>query len=379
MGVVHRFHSRAIVGRIRVQSESVTRQTAGVPVIRIADPGELLASMPQMLGFRPEDSVILIGYPDRRRSRVGPVARCDLPADQHVREVADLMVTRIEQSGAAAATIVVVGGELPRRRKSGGGKSGAATLPHAALVRAIRAGLKRRGLERRDSLWTPEIRAKAPWRCYAHDSCGGVLADPASTVAAATAAGVGLVTLGSREELERQFDLDDEDALRRRSELVDQKLRELDGADEEQVTERAARAVRRALEAALAGELSFSDEQFAELAIALCDVRIRDACLATASPPTSARALAAANLWLVLARALPAPERAEAACLAGYAAYQRGEGPSAGMAFDVALAASPAHLLSGLLKRALECGVDPRSLEKLEQADELSLWADGSA
>lgn len=329
--------------------------------------------MPQLLGFRPERSVVLIGYSARGGSAIGPVLRCDLPPRQARREVAELMVTRLRQTGSPAAMIVVIG-------ESGASEgAGELTIPHTSLARMIGRELKRHRIELRESLWTRAIRTGAPWRCYLHRGCRGRLPDPSSTVVAATAAGLGLVTAGSRDELARQFEPDDADVLRVRSELIDANLREVEGKDEPFSTERGVLAMRAALEGSLRGRLSMSDAELADLALALCDVRIRDACLATARPPTSARALAASNLWLALTRALPAPERAEAACLAGYAAYQRGEGPLAGIALETALEANPAHLLSALLRRALEHGMDPRLLRDLGRAEEIRLWATDAA
>lgn len=342
----------------------MSQQTTGVPVVRIADPGELLASIPQLLGFHPEESVVLIGYQSLDDRHVGPVLRCDLPSPPHRREVAAMMVERFRQVGVEAAMAVVIG-KLKRRTRSG--------LPHAVLVRELRRELKKSGIERRDELWTPSIEAGSPWRCYQHLDCNGVLPDPKSTVMAATAARFGLVTVGSRQELARQFQLDPAEQLAERSLLIDDLVDDLEGTRGVPL-DLSVTAVRNALRAMEAGAVQFDDDELADLALALCDSRVRDACLATAWPPMSPRALTASNLWLYLARSLPAPERAEAASLAGYAAYLRGEGPTAGIAFDVALEANPAHVLAKLLKRALECGMDPQVIRQLGDHDEIKLW-----
>src|SRR5690606_20177596 len=115
--------------------------------------------------------------------------------------------------------------------------------------------------------------------------------------------------------------------------------------------EKGAEAIADALRKSAEKEFSLSDEQIAELGIALSDGKIRDACLATASPPNTPLAHQAARLWQCLARALPDPERAEAACLAAFAAYQAGDGTLARIALDVALQANPSHVLAGLLDR----------------------------
>ncbi|WP_034241171.1 DUF4192 family protein, partial [Saccharomonospora iraqiensis] len=42
-------------------------------------PGDLLAATPQLLGFRPTDSVLVIGHRAPTGTRIGAVLRADLP------------------------------------------------------------------------------------------------------------------------------------------------------------------------------------------------------------------------------------------------------------------------------------------------------------
>src|SRR5699024_5856395 len=65
--------------------------------------------------------------------------------------------------------------------------------------------------------------------------------------------------------------------------------------------------VGRALVRLRAGSLQLSDPEIVRIAVALSDVRVRDACLALALPPGSSAALTAENLWIALARATPCP------------------------------------------------------------------------
>jgi hypothetical protein len=111
--------------------------------------------------------------------------------------------------------------------------------------------------------------------------------------------------------------------------------------------------------AAAAGEVALNDSVVAEVASALCDHRVRDACLPWC---TGAGAAAAERLWLALVRATPAPESAEPAALLALTAYLRGDGALAGVALDAALNACPHHSLSGLLRAALDGGLPPELL-----------------
>jgi hypothetical protein len=110
---------------------------------------------------------------------------------------------------------------------------------------------------------------------------------------------------------------------------------------------------------ASAGDLVLGDKLVAEVASALCDHRVRDACLPWC---TGTGAAAAERLWLALVRATPAPERAEPAALLGLTAYLRGDGGLASVALEAALHACPQHSLSGLLRAALDGGLPPELL-----------------
>jgi Domain of unknown function (DUF4192) len=52
--------------------------------ITLRGPDDVVAALPYQLGYHPHDSVVVVSL---RRRRVGLVARCDLPAPQHLEEV----------------------------------------------------------------------------------------------------------------------------------------------------------------------------------------------------------------------------------------------------------------------------------------------------
>jgi hypothetical protein len=102
--------------------------------------------------------------------------------------------------------------------------------------------------------------------------------------------------------------------------------------------------------------------ELAELGIALSGHIVRDALLGFA---IGARAEAAEQLWLALARGLPTPERAEPAALLAFSAYLRGDGSLARIALDAAHASDTDHRLANLLDRALCVGLAPEHLRGL--------------
>jgi len=87
--------------------------------------------------------------------------------------------------------------------------------------------------------------------------------------------------------------------------------------------------VQSAIDAAGAIQPTLSDNDVIRLSRALADHRVRDTCLDFDELPDVA---ATERLWTALARATPAPERAEPACLLAFSAYARGDGVLAGIA-----------------------------------------------
>ncbi|NIH79419.1 DUF4192 domain-containing protein [Amycolatopsis viridis] len=349
-------------------TSTTTTGTDGRIIVRISDPGELVAAVPHLLSFRPGPSVILLNHSRGRERRIIPVIRADLPGEPHERDVVRELVDRLLRHPGAGVTVVIVGSRLGHRARPG-------ELPHRSLTQRLITALDEAGRPVDHALWVPEIRGGAPWTCY-HDDCGaGVLPDDRETVMAATMATRGWVTHDSREELVRQLDPDDPAALDRRQRLLDDAVEALAGTGRSAEEERAGRlaVVRAALGRAVRGDFDLSDDDVVLLAMALSDLKVRDRCLTTAEPPGEPAAIAAERLWLELVRRTPPPERAEAAVLLGYAAYRRGDCVLAGLAFGNALAAHPGHRLAELLQICLHRQLPPDALGRLSRAQEGNL------
>ncbi|GAA5160205.1 MULTISPECIES: DUF4192 domain-containing protein [Amycolatopsis] len=330
-----------------------------LPTITLADPAELIASLPPLLGFRPADSLLLLGLTGAEGRRLRSMVRADLPPEGKEPDAVCAVMDVFGHNGLQAVEIVVVGNHPAQPPPSSG-------PPHRLLVDLLGEAFEELRIPVRHATWTPEIRGGAPWCCYREKDCGGTLPDDLSTVAAATIAMQGGVTYRSREDLLRQLAPDDPEALARRTEMLNAAIDALDpSVPPAALTPGYAKAVRAAIEAVRRGDLSFSDEQLVELAMALCDPYIRDAGLAAARVPHCSRD--AERLWLELVRRIPAPERAEPAVLLAYSAYLRGEGALAGIALDNALEASPGHVLADLLERCRSTSMPPDRLRTLAQ------------
>jgi hypothetical protein len=372
--------------------------------ITLEHPGELLASVPHLLGFHPADSLVVLGLNGSAATDVGVVLRSDLPPPSQARDLAQYLLLPLAQHEATGIVLIVVGG-----------RTEADDLPHRELLARCESILVDGGFPVLHQLWTPDTTGGRRWQCYDDYDCTGVLPDPAGTELATVIADAGLVTYDRREDIVATLEPEPDDVLARRSasldrltdatepgttepdgkpteesstattesaEPTDPELVETTPSDSPSPDDVAADggepaeaesdqsvpstdsdptrakldAVRAAIAAAVATPPTLSDEEVIRLARALSDHRIRDTCLDFDELPDVA---AAERLWTALAKATPAPEGAEPACLLAFSAYARGDGVLAGIALTRAETADPGHRLSSLLRSALTLGLAP--------------------
>ncbi|MEO9222546.1 MAG: DUF4192 domain-containing protein [Mycobacteriaceae bacterium] len=336
-----------------------TSTTPPSSTIRLTEPSALITAIPALLGFVPTRSLVILCLEGAAATRVGLVMRVDLPdplapdVAVHAAIAEQLSIVCARRKTPAVLLVVVED------------RSSAAGLPHRALLDAVGTACEAVGTELLDAHVVERVAGGCTWRSYDHGEQGsGVLGDPQSSMVSAAHVAQGRVIHGDRAELDGLFRRDTETRVARRAELVDAALdsallaRELSGQE----------AVRADLEAVLAAvarvgdnEAMF-DEEIARLGAALCDVVVRDACFGLS---LGDHADDAQYLWLQLCRALPDPQRAEAAVLAGYGSYVRGDGPLAGIALRVALASHPGHRMATLLETALSGGLPPEVVRGL--------------
>lgn len=312
--------------------------------IRLSDPAELIAAVPHLLGFHPHDSVVLLALHGKK---LGLTLRADLVDAEQALLLAEQMLLPMARQRPTGVVLVVIGGELGAEGEP----------PYGALVDIIDGVFCGAGLPVVHAAWAGATAGGAPWRCYDDGLCAGTVADPATTPLAAATVAAGAVTFGNREQLAGLLAAEEPAALQRRALLL-----AAAEADHPMSAELRARRFARLEElhrAAAGGQVALSDSTVAEVASALCDHRVRDACLPWCTGPG---ADGAEQLWLALVRATPAPQRAEPAALLALVAYLRGDGALAGLALDAALQAWPDHSLSGLLRAALEGGLPPEVL-----------------
>jgi hypothetical protein len=330
------------------------------PVLRMRDPGELLAALPFLMGFRPRDSLVLVAFGGGSGRRVGLTQRIDLPAPEHVPQVCASLARNVLTSGGTGAAVLVLGGDA----RAGGAVAYGAGPPLAEVADAAAAALRERGLPTRMRAWAASTEPGAAWACYDECGCHGALPDAGATPLAATAVAAGLMVHADREALAALVARAPTERLARRERMlahaVDGALAEADAAAPESTPSGQA-AVDAALADALAGRLQLDDARVVALALALSDVAIRDSALARCARPG---AEAAEQLWAALARETPDPEAAEPAALLAACALLRGDGALAGIALDRAERAWPGHRLTALLRAAWAGGIRPAQMRE---------------
>lgn len=310
-------------------------------------PGNLIAALPAVLGFVPEDSLVLITV---ERGELGCVMRIDLAGDlfdtiAHMAEVA-------AASGPDSAIAVIVDEDGASCRMCGD--------DHRQLADVLARVLGEQGIELLAVHVVDKVAAGGRW--HSADGChgSGTIEDPMSSPMAVAAVLEGRRLYAGRTELQDVIAVTDPErtaALRSAMECAahDGDLRP--DADARGDVEHALTMA----EAAAHGRF-FADDDLARLGWGLTDPRVRDTLYALAVGRDADRA---EDLWALLARTLPDPWRVEALVLLAFSAYTRGDGPLAGVSLDAALNSDASHRMAGMLDQALQSGMRPEQIREL--------------
>jgi len=339
------------------------------PAIRINQPGELIEAIPYLLGFHPENSLVLIGFAgdDIRDGpgRVQVALRIDLP--NRPVSITDLIpaLAALEHSGVTSVVIAVFTdaecGQSPT------------TDSLRAVADSARVAVRAAGQQVLDVL----VADNQTWRslmCY-DDNCCPPAGNPRTrdrSMAAAAATFAGLVALPHRAALADQI-----------AGLSEQSRHRLDGylsEAEDRITRavlenRWRRTVRMETTAILraaarranptADGSRLAGRQIARFGVALRDIGIRDGIWLAIDEGS----LDASALLYELHTRLPAPYDASPMFLYGWHNWRQGNGTMAGIAAERALASVPGYSAALLLLTAVRSGLDPRTTPALREPE----------
>lgn len=326
-------------------------------MVRLSDAGEIAAGLPQLLGFRPRESVVLVCLGGESGGRVGLTMRADIPPPGHAAALAGGLATGAAADGPAGVLVAIVS-------EAGAGDPGGGDLPHRDLVHELVLALAGRDVPVRDAL----LVGRGRWWSYdcPHACCapgagtllptgvgaleaasvveGQVLAEDRGDLAARIAPAGDPLGIMAAEVLRVGRDC----SARVLQEGWDAVVEESWAAVTEAVAALGSRAAR-----------SPAPGQVARIVWGLRDAVVRDRALGMALGDD---AEPAERLWTECTRRAPAPLDAAPATLLAVSVWLRGEGVLAGIALDRARRSDPGYGLAAQLDQALAACVRPAEL-----------------
>ena len=327
-------------------------------VARLSNPGEILAVLPSLCGFRPDESLVVMSLRGPRK-RLGLTARVDLPPEEGEPALARVLADRMAGDGARA---VVIAAYSEHGRRPG-------------LVDVLRQACDSRGLAVQEALHVQGAR----WTSY---TCSQPCCPDTGTPVPAAPPVLGLVQaeqvasgraqLASRQELVRSLappSLLAAAAAEQRLDQAEQLWRQTRLEQGLAASRRATLEHARVLLDRVGAGAEVTPHDAALLAVGLSDVVARDE-LATLVLTREDELL---SLLVQVARQITPPRDAAVCALLALTAYAKGDGATANVALDRALAGTPDHSLSLLLRQWLDAGLPPKEVRRLTRATQREL------
>ncbi|GAA2495208.1 DUF4192 domain-containing protein [Streptomyces longisporus] len=359
--------------------------------VTLRTPAELADALPYLLGYRPEESIVLVALHDRDgRGRFGGRARLGIPASADdwaavAQQLAHGLVTGSERRGGRPEQMVAYLCQEPAK-----GETGRQVMERLRpLAQKLRVECGQLDVPVIEALCISDGRF---WSyCCGNEACcppeGLPMGLPGTSVLAAAATYAGLQVRGTLRELrarllpwETAAALEQESALDAASMALVPRI--LDGAGREGVAaetlELSAQIMRRlagappvsgTLTADLRDDELLAHDEAATLILGLQDRATRDRAAEWMEGEEAALAL---RLWRALARRCVGPYGEHAAApltLAGWVAWSTGDDLEAREALAMALGADPGYLFARLLHQACNEGLDPESIRRCLRAE----------
>ncbi|WP_020139157.1 DUF4192 family protein [Streptomyces sp. 351MFTsu5.1] len=362
--------------------------------VTLRTPGELADALPYLLGYRPEDSIVLVALHDRDgRGRFGGRARLGIPANTDdwaavARQLAHGLITGSERRGARPEQMVAYLCQEP-----GAGETGKQITERLApLATLLRTECGRLDVPVIEALCISDGRYWS-YCCPSEECCpteGLPMGLPGTSVLAAAATYAGLQVRGTLREVRGRLQpwetaaaLEQEVALDTAGMALIPRM--LDLPSRREVAKETVRLARRVmtrfaeappvsgtLQADLRDDELLGHEEAAQLILGLQDRTTRDRAAEWMEAEEAGPAL---RLWRALARRCVGPYGEHAAApltLAGWVAWSAGDEIEAREALAMALGADPGYLFARLLHQACNEGLDPESIRRCLRAERQS-------
>ncbi|MFG3589279.1 DUF4192 domain-containing protein [Streptomyces sp. NPDC047990] len=367
------------------------RELPGGHRITLRTPAELADALPYLLGYRPEDSIVLAALHDgERRGRFGGRARLGIPAQPDdwpsvAEQLAQGLVRGSERRGARPESMVAYLIQEP-----GSGESGRDVMERLRpLAQLLRTACGRLDVPVIEALCISDGRFWS-YCCPGQGCCppdGAAMGLPGTSVLAAAATYAGLQVRGSLREItarlspwERGAAVEQEAALDAASRAVIPKI--LDDESRAVLSEETLGQTRLLLKrfadappvsgvrpADLRDDGLLEAGEAAAVILGLQDRTTRDRAAEWMEGDEAGPAL---RLWRALARRCVGSYGEHAAApltLAGWVAWSSGDELEAREALAMALGADPDYLFARLLHQACNEGLDPESIRRCLRAE----------
>ncbi len=330
--------------------------------LTVRTPEDILALVPYVLGFLPEDSVVLMTTGD---SGTPFHARTDLPdSPEGLEAVAELLVDAVVRNGARQGVVVLYTADAQLASEM------LSTL--RSHLQAIGVGIA--------------VALRADDGCYADPDdpdAEPVAYDVEDHPLAAQAVFDGRVTYRTRQELSDSLVTNDPDAVERVAELCEAAADRLASAGRHPLGPRQPSRLRSTLvveglwardrlRAGVSEATVLDDADVARLLVALVCAEIRDVLWAEID---QAGARAQVAFWTDVVRRAPLDVVAPAAALLAFAAWQAGDGALSWCALDRCREADPGYSMGQLIAATLQAAMPPSSWKPIDPAT-LTLFAE---
>ncbi|NYE74069.1 DUF4192 domain-containing protein [Microlunatus parietis] len=326
------------------------------PTLRLdsRDPQELLGLIPYLLGFRPEESFVLLLF---RGSELLLSARVDLPPAAGAGQLADYGHALAVAHEATGAVAVAFGADF----------AAATALLDRWRARWARAERARPSCVLHDVLYADGEHWWSRTTAFGRSRTAGVPYDPRASGAAAAAVMAGLPALSSRSELEASVAGPAEPDRPALAALAARAVRDLDQLDVQarQIT------MVEAVHAGLAAEPS--DEACARLAVLAAAIDARDAAW---SMITLDRADDHVALWRRVVRRTIDRYALGPLALTGAAAWVGGHGALLNCCVERGLRLDPSYSMITLLAELASSGIPPTLWHELGPRIREEVWSE---
>ncbi len=307
--------------------------------LRVRRPDELLAIIPYLIGFHPQESLVVVFV---RSGRVILAGRLDLPADADGKKMADFIGALAKRERAEALALVAYS---------------AAALPANRLLTRLMDHLTDHELT--DVLYVGHGRW---WSLTCADECcplAGTPLDLTSHPLSASAVLAGLGTRASRHELEASVAGPPDDELPRLDRLIDALLADYEQLDE---PEEAGRLLASMIDHGLVNPDVLDEESCVLLGLLVRDVHLRDLAWALIAPTSADDHV---RLWGAVVAHVPPTVAAAPLCLLGIAAWVQGAGALLNCCSERLARVDPDYSMGRVLAEISEQAIPPTRWQEI--------------